>query len=265
MPRYQPNRNPEGVFTEFNPAVHGFPFGNHWKGDILLTIPHIGRLDIGDTTYGLCGGMCYAALDTFLHHGTTSELPGDPSRDDSIQSYIYGRQMDSIKGDDAHLVRRLLSWIPKPLKTRYGITGLKVLSHRRFLRSIARSLDGGVPVPLCLVNASSRDLLRIGKKNGFALNHQVLAIGYRYHDRAPEAKAEWDIYIYDPNYPGETQILHTASRSQTRPSSKTKLGPRFRAFFNTHYRTKRPPWCGEKKLERSVELVRMLGVVDVVD
>lgn len=52
--------------TAFNPPVHGFHFSNSWSGQkILIDVPLIGTVDFGSLAYGLCGGMSYAALDTF--------------------------------------------------------------------------------------------------------------------------------------------------------------------------------------------------------
>ena len=147
-----------------------------------------------------------------------------------------------------------MSWITKPLKTNILGTGLQVLSHRRFLRTIARRLDQGQPVPLCLVKSDINDTLKLGKKSAFINNHQVLAIGYKLHART-DAKAEWDIYIYDPNHPNRIDVLHTGVRDQTVKNGTVKIAG-FRAFFNTHYTARVPPWIKSKASNR--ELLRKL-------
>lgn len=90
MGGYKPSRYPAGVFTKFYPRDHGFPFKNRqWPGDILIDIPILGRVNFGDTSYGLCGGMVYAALDTFLCGGTQPEMPKDAPSGSQARSYLY--------------------------------------------------------------------------------------------------------------------------------------------------------------------------------
>jgi len=239
------------VMTGFQPASHGFGFSNNggWPGNILIDVPVIGRVNFGSTKYGLCGGMVFAALDNWIHGGAIPGGTTRPANPSELRSYIYGRQEDSFRLDGALLIRRMISWIPRPMHTNAASTGLHVLSDRQFRRSIRPSIDSGSPVPIALVKADMNDLAS-GQQNAFIKNHQVLAIGYRLH-KEPNIRDHWDIYIYDPNYPRETHILHYSEhfRYQTNPAG-AKITPNFRAFFVEPYNSKRPYWVAASPSRR---------------
>ncbi len=262
-----PGQRPGGAETAFDVRKHGFNFVNYFSGDILVDVPLIGRVDLGNTTYGLCGGMTFATLDTAIADGTAPDCVSPPGGNgpaeiqpgQPLRSYLYARQIDSMQADNAFLVRRLVAWSWRPIKTSFGVTGLHVLADREFKHKVAERIDKGNAVPLCLIKADIADYLpgRTGMvPEGFTKNHQVLAIGYR---RCPESSAmpkHWAIDIYDPNYPDEVHTLHYSEegRAQTRrvrangtledhpdDPSKNKVGS-FRGFFVTPYAPKLPYW-----------------------
>lgn len=233
--------------TKFDPTVHGFEFTNNFTGDILVDVPGIGRVDLGNTTYGLCGGMIFAAYDTFNLGAATPDVPDKaPASGTSMRSYIYERQMDSLKYDNWFLVQKLIKWMRKPLKDQTVPNplakggknvierGLITLSGRQFKNKIRPALDAGRPVTIVLVKASGEDMLS-NAKAAFSKNHQVLAIGYRRHGD------EWQIDIYDPNFPNTIQTLHTDGRNQTERGKTAHTG-KFRGFFRAQYKLDRPPW-----------------------
>jgi hypothetical protein len=144
-----PAQKQEGAKTKFAVQQHGFNFVNYFEGDILVDVPLVGRVDLGDSSYGLCGGMSYSAADTFFAHGTAPDCvtPGNGNGPAEIQpgqplrSYLYDRQIDTMKADDAFMVRRLIAWSWRPIKTTLGVTGLHVLSDREFKNKIHERLD----------------------------------------------------------------------------------------------------------------------------
>jgi hypothetical protein len=233
--------------TDFDARAHGFEFDNFFTGEMLVEIPGIGTVNLGGTTYGLCGGMIFSAFDTFNLDSVTPDVPTTPPTSGTpMRSYIYGRQMDSLKHDDWYLVRRLITWMRKPLKDNtvpnplakdgYNVIerGLIHLSGKQFAERIRPELDARRPVTIVLVKASGEDLLS-DPKAAFSKNHQVLAIGYRRHGD------EWDIDVYDPNFSNTIQTLHVDARRQTEKGSSEKTG-RFRGFFRAPYKLERPPW-----------------------
>lgn len=260
-----PAQRPEGAATNFDVLRHGFHFTNYFEGDILVDVPAVGRVDLGDTSYGLCGGMTYAALDTFVAHGATpavvdpsSGTPPEIQPGTPLRSWLYDRQVDTFKADEGFLVRRLIAWGWRPIQSRWGVTGLHVLSDREFKRKIAERLDAGRPVPLCLIKADVDDYLPGWDglvPEGFTKNHQVLAIGYRLVAKTDAMAKHWAIDIYDPNHPDEVHTLHyhEDKRVQTVRSVGGKLVDDpddvarhrvggFRGFFVTPYAPKLPYW-----------------------
>ncbi|HEY3128026.1 MAG TPA: hypothetical protein VGL91_01085 [Acidobacteriota bacterium] len=234
--------------TAFNPSVHGFHFSNSWSGQkILIDVPLVGTVDFGSTAYGLCGGMSYAALDTFKLGG---QAPPDTTSPTSgpVRSYIYQRQIDSFKYDNGFIVRQMIDWIVRGDNTDARGTGVHVLTHREFLHKIRPELDAGRPVPIAIVRATvsvseAVKLTQGSPDNPLFENHQVVAIGYEHHENIDEP--HWDVHIYDPNFPGTTQTLHTATdhhRAYQTAKGGTQQTGKFRGFFKLPYRTERPPW-----------------------
>ena len=239
---------PQSVFNvKFDPKKHGFEFTNYFTGDMLVEIPGIGTVNLGGTTYGLCGGMVFAALDTFKLGAVAPDVPTTPPPSGTpMRSFLYERQINSLKYEDGFLVRRLVAWMRKPLNDNTvpnplaegGVNvierGLIHLSGKEFKSNIRPKLDAGNPVTIVLVKASGEDMVS-NPKAAFSKNHQVLALGYSRHGD------EWDIHIYDPNFPNTIQTLHTNGRHQTEKGATVHTG-KFRGFFEAPYRLKRPPW-----------------------
>ena len=122
-----------------------------------------------------------------------------------------------------------------------GVTGVHILTHHEFLHNIRPELDAGRPVLIGIVKVHLDS--PTGVKNALTGNHQSLAIGYSHHEGIDEP--HWDVHIYDPNFPDETQTLHTATDHhaayQTRRGS-TLHTDTFRGFFKLPYTAERPPW-----------------------
>jgi hypothetical protein len=233
----------DSAMTNFSVTKNGFKFINSFSGDIFLDLPIVGRVNVGHAPYGLCGGMSYAAYDNYVYNLTAPTTPGDnpPASGTAIRSYIYDRQMDSFKADNAFMIRRFLEWIPLPVDSKPGITGLQVRSHRQFKRHIKPRLEAGNPVAIALVKADAGDLFNSGQANAVVKNHQVLAIGFALHQIPGDD--EWDIYVYDPNFPNDVQTLHTRKRNQTSKSNFNVVTGHFRAFFVLPYSQKKPNWA----------------------
>jgi len=234
----------ESAHTAFDPMVHGFHFRNtNFPGSILLDIPLIGTVDLGSTSYALCGGMTFAALDTFISGGRAPNDTTPPASGTELRSYLFGRQRDSLEDDNAWLVRRFIEWMAYPDTTSYGVTGLDVRSFGEFLDNIRPLLAAGHPVPLGVVKASI-SFGSVVSGDVFVENHQVLAIGYEVH-LDPTHGNHWDILIYDPNFPDQIQRMHTHSNVagyQTDYQNQSQSGS-FRGFFASRYTPKQPYWA----------------------
>ena len=251
--RLAPDAN--SAMTTFNVVKHGFHFVNGFTGDILIDVPVIGRVNLGRTSYGLCGGMSFAAYDNYLRDAAAPPDTAPFASGTKNRSYIYNRQDDSFRYDNAFMIRRFIEWMPLPIRTTLGVTGLQVRSHRQFKRRIKPALEAGVPVVLGILKADINDVAQRGKKNALFINHQVLAIGFEAH--AIPGEDEWDIHIYDPNFPGQIQTLHTGQRIQTKRGGSHKTGG-FRGFFVIPYNSKRPPWVPANLQQRNAQMIQAL-------
>jgi hypothetical protein len=163
--------------TDFDPARHGFRFGNAF-------VNHIGFGPVRWTAHGRCGGMAYAALD-FFHAGR--DAPQDqelPSDDSPLGRLIRERQIHSLINQAPGFLNGLLNpfgWRSRALFRR----GLRPDGPLGWLR---RTLETGRPVPLGLIG------LRFGLVN---THHQVVAFGCAVGPREQDLR----IALYDPNYP----------------------------------------------------------------
>lgn len=155
------------AITAFKPEEHGFKFYNYFT---LLGIP-----------YGLCGGMCYAALD-YWHAGIP--IPTVTVPPPWLHRYLIKRQVHSTH----------------PLKVwqfmRKRDAQLASWSHKQGER-IKRHIDAGEPVVLLLIRA----------KRAITQNHQVVATGY---------DAEL-LYLYDPNHGLAAIELDTLTQTTGEP------------------------------------------------
>ena len=260
--------------TSFDPKKHGFAFINWWEfdadererlhetfanylkwgvivGAAAFGLPGtlfaiLGVRALRKTmeshlapTFGLCGGMCFAALDFYHTHkagrpSLREQYPGGlPDTGEELRSYIWKRQLDSLvsleslPGDGA----RFLAWvialnhIPRGWPFRGGPAWLLAQSKEEWPK-LKRSLDQGEPMPIGLV----RDAGNVYD------NHQVLAIGY------DEDADGGTIYLYDPNCPDVESAIHiTFGEHQLTGEESCGSSPVLLGFFCENYKPLDPP------------------------
>jgi hypothetical protein len=203
--------------TSFDPFKHGLQFSN----DFISGLP----FDI--RTRGLCGGMVYTSLDYYYKGMPVPKQDYRPAERTPLQSYIYGRQVNSLETN-------LDKWAEVGFNpggardNEFFEWGLKGFGGGR-IQELKEFIDNGKPVVLGLQGAG-------GASDGG--NHQVLAIGYdmgRYKGDLKDYKEDFKIFIYDPNYPGQTKILV--------PDLSKKV-----YYYSNHYRRKEwRTWFVDKK------------------
>lgn len=212
--------------TSFDPRVHGFAFPNRWTLEDeerqqldRIFVDYFTRRDflgpVGDLViplgvralrkqleshlspgYGLCGGMCFVALD---HYMAGLPLPRGQNADDHpapvshLRTAIWERQLDSLVSDASRFLAWLvtLNYIPSAWPLQGGAAWLLAHSMEEW-RRLKASVDVGRPVPIGLV----RDTKHVYD------NHQVLATGY---DQADGTHGT--IYLYDPNCPDQESTI----------------------------------------------------------
>jgi hypothetical protein len=209
--------------TTFSAQAHGYKFINRFTPQFPTTVPFaiFGQIDLKAVTYGLCGGMCFGALDYFYAHRALPDYAEPDALPFRYELYLWDRQIDSLLPLTIPLV---LEWMHRDDLT------LAARCARYEVPKLRRALDKGKPVVLALIRARYPE--------NPTLNHQVLATGYDFD----EANKGLVIYLYDPNHPGETPTL---SLNLQRPSQGIQLaqstGEKLRGFFVIPHRAEAPP------------------------
>jgi hypothetical protein len=209
--------------TNFDPKVHGFRFVNNFDFPNLFNmgLAFPGFRAIGEIVYGLCGGMCCAALDYYLDGKPVPVESNVDSISLKLFRYLWMRQLNTLT---TSVLEKLLAWSFQDTRALHKKTAQDEVP------AIMQSINSGAPCVLVLVR--SKGPLKMTE------NHQVLAIGYKLD---PDTK-DLSIQLYDPNYPGTNPEL---TMNLTRPSSGIKLaettGDSLRGFFKIEYSQITPP------------------------
>jgi hypothetical protein len=211
------------LINHFDPAKNGFNFVNDFKNDFISAL--------SITTGGLCGGMSYAALDYYFAHAGVPRQDFRPANGTSLQSYLYNRQVESIKSNLDKWTE--LGFNPGGARdSEFFNWGLQASNGGR-LEELRSFLDSGTPVPLGL------------QGEGNTGTHQVVAIGYdmgRYKGDLGAFESDLKIFLYDPNHPNQTMTLvpDPAKHIYYYPSGGS--GETWRTYFvDKNYHAQRPP------------------------
>lgn len=179
----------------FRPSLHGFAFVNSFSGSPL-------PIDVGvkpsnlSSSFGLCGGMSFAAADYFIAHKAPPPDTRPPAQGTQLYTYIYKRQATSI-GPMGAMGMKFVEWMKLP-------TSGPDSTHARTLQElpgIVAALRRQEPVVLGLVLVSAADSREPWN------NHQVLAYGV---DESVSGRT--DIRIYDPNFPKRDDVVIRITR-----------------------------------------------------
>ncbi|MBP5987163.1 MAG: hypothetical protein KA538_08245 [Azonexus sp.] len=152
----------------------------------------VGKLD----TYGLCGGMAYAALD---HWHARVPLPRGAHRNDqpqrtapapaAIRASLWERLLDSLTHGD--VLRRTIEWSiflnQVPTWFGGGAEGLKARTIPEW-DTVRRHIDAGRPWPIGLIYTN----------RSVWSQHQVLVYGYE-----NTGVSQGKLYVYDSNAPSQ--------------------------------------------------------------
>ncbi len=260
--------------TGFTPQTHGFAFANSWTLDEVetnqirgiltaavntaftalnpvLLVPLVvfgwGRslctwiADGLPETYGLCGGMAFAALD-YYRSGLT--LPRGSGRSDqptrvtrkgaALRSYLWQRLLQSLT--TGHAAAYTLAWMgalhlmPKRWPLRGGAPWVGRNSRAHWDRLKAH-INAGEPWPIGLVGATTDPFM----------NHQVVAYGYD-----DNGDGRGTAYVYDMNCPGAEQTIQLDFRGEVLIARESCPGARGElvGFFCEAYSPELPPDLG---------------------
>lgn len=224
----------EHTINDFTPGkgTGWFKFANSFDTNLFdgKGIVTWGYIPVGHASFGLCGGMVYAAKD---YHEAQMPLPQCPKLDLSspLGNFIKERQVASVlNGTDLYTYA---------LQT---MCGSKVSDYHLCAAEwskIKATIDADHPSPLGLILAKSYNPLEITK------NHQVLAYGYKVIGEDEGEKAL--INYYDPRCPDRNDLqLEFSTNVAAAPidTNDPSLGPVY-AFFESRYSPETPPLLGE--------------------
>jgi hypothetical protein len=209
------------VRTPFSAQNHGFRFANRFEFSFEFRLPFVGPIDLGNIVFGLCGGMCFAALDYF-HTGRS--VPPETSAEliePELRSYLGQRQLDSLS---LPVIPKVIEWM-----MRDDVEVGRLTASREFPK-LYRRLNRGNPAVLALIRACGVE--------DPTQNHQVVALGYDLDD----VTRQLTVHLYDPNHPG---IEPTLSMDLARPSRGISVvqstGEELRGFFVISYNPQAVP------------------------
>jgi hypothetical protein len=207
--------------TNFHPLEHGFHFINSFEFNFKLDLPLANPIHLKDIFYGLCGGMCFTALDYFnagLPIPSITEVDRLPP---DLLAYLHKRQLDSL---NLPVVPKVIEWMLR------NDLDVGRLTTRLEVPKMRTRLEAGKPVVL--------GLIRVHTGQSPTENHQVLATGYDFDETTNLVK----IHLYDPNHPGEepSLLLNNSQPSQGINISQSTREA-LRAFFVINYKKRKPP------------------------
>ncbi len=203
------------VRTPLDAVRDGFRFGNRFVLSLRWPVGH----RVLRIAYGLCGGMCLAAVDYKRGDVPLPALTAPPAWGSPLHRYLLRRQWDSWR------------WMGVPLRTLFWM----LLSRRQLTR---RTLEGELPrILAALEKGTPQVLLLLRAKGGDPTeNHQVVAIGY---ERPAESEL-LTLFLYDPNHPGREVELWVDTSGTTSPPMHQSTGEALRGFYRIGYRPRTP-------------------------
>ena len=218
------------VLPGFLPSTGGLHFPNSWpRGtpDVVVHVPPLGDIPIGDASNGLCGGMAFTVADLYLAGLPPPPDTTAPAGQTPMFDYLYKRLLTSF-----HVPEGVLTyyyWASTPDQdTRFWPfrrPGLARMTISQLSR-VTAAIDQGQPAPLGLVTVRSLD------PGDLKHCHQVLAYGYEW------AGSRITLRVYDPNQPDDDTVtvsLDTANPARATPIDSTVHCDPIRGFFRTDY------------------------------
>lgn len=209
------------VRTNFSAKDHGFQFINAFPFSVEFSLPFAGSIDLGHIVYGLCGGMCFSALD---HFHTGKPVPAQTSVPDmgtDLHRYLWDRQLDSLS---LPVIPKVIEWMLRD----DGDVGR--LTARREVPKLYRRLNKGNPAVLALIRGRGVE--------DPTQNHQVVAVGYDFDETTKQLTVD----LYDPNHPGqEPRLTMNLARPSRGIEAAQSTGEPLRGFFVITYKPQTPP------------------------
>ena len=205
------------VLTSFSPVSQGFQFPNYFtvKLPVKFQLPLAGTVDLNNVVFGLCGGMCFAALDYFYTRHILPRYVSPQELDSRLLVFLCERQIDSLQ---VPVLLKVIDWMAS------GNDSIAARMIKSEIPKLRRTLDRGEPAVLCLIRTH-------GLENP-TQNHQVVATGYDLD------AGMMTISLYDPNHPGQTPTIRVCLNRRDF-SIQQSSGEALRGFFLIPYKTQK--------------------------
>ncbi|HEX7288493.1 MAG TPA: hypothetical protein VF532_20080 [Candidatus Angelobacter sp.] len=237
----------------FLPTTSALKFKNSWPHLPLITIPTpFGNINIGDTAFGLCGGMAYVARDLFESRALPPTQLFRPSATDPLFEFTVARFLDSMYL--AAVTRYYALMDPALPDHETDLSKIGLAPHGRAWvmindawPKIRADIDGGHPSPIGLVLTKSLNPVDLGK------NHVVLVYGYEL------IGTDLTLHIYDCNH--ELDDNRTISLSIADPDHTTAVQSDYtiNCFFRLDEYRAVLPWQRAVCLSQSVPASPLLA------
>jgi murein DD-endopeptidase MepM/ murein hydrolase activator NlpD/uncharacterized protein YgiM (DUF1202 family) len=211
------------IKTKFSSDQQGFHFINSFHLDlpVKFQLPFGSQVDLSKVVFGLCGGMCFTALDYFNLGMLPLQAEDVKNIDRKLFVYLCERQLDSLK---IPTLLKLFDWMMMEDRT------LTTNLLRYEIPKLRRMLDKGYPAVLALLRTKGLD--------DPTQNHQVLATGYE----SDLGARKYLITLYDPNHPHqEPHIRVDYSDTKTGLRIEQSTGEPLRGFFVIPYTARDTP------------------------
>ncbi|MFT3883744.1 MAG: hypothetical protein QM703_29455 [Gemmatales bacterium] len=207
--KYVLEKSSKRVVSGFKPSTHGFKFSNgYWKDNgvklpvVTIDFPKpFGKVDVTNSSQGLCGGMVYAVIDYFLAKQPIPQRTTAPINEaDPLFQYLKKRLATSwdVTGTGSNYIKFMRHDYPDADEG--VVQGLGLMKGRSYIIAreewpkIKADIDANRLSPIALMQIISYDPTKIGK------NHQVLVYGYQL------SGSNVTLHYYDPNYPNNDTV-----------------------------------------------------------
>lgn len=169
----------DAQLTAFDPARHGWPFGN-----LYHYAPGVGPVRLPSIELGFCGGMVFSAIDRFYAGEPMPAGLAAPRQGEPLFDLLFKRQRQTLIGG---VTVKTYAWQLRADEDRGSTPGLGTRTTREWQR-VRQSIDAGQPAVICLI----REQGVLGKVWN---NHQVVVHGYQIQ---PSGRVT--LRVYDPNF-----------------------------------------------------------------
>jgi hypothetical protein len=198
--------------TTFLANKHGYQFPNRFELDWMKAVFKKSK---NKYFYGLCGGMCFSALDHFYENTPLPPYTDPEEIPQNYVNYLWSRQLNSTS------LKQLSKLFISAAQNKQLLLD-KTIKHE--IPLIISRINRNIPVPIIICRSR---LLENPTDN-----HQIILTGCRVDE------GYYSFYCFDPNHPGLEPTIQVSTDLSKGITQNT--GEKIIAFFiNSSYQQKR--------------------------